>query len=214
MRLEAERRELAAAARRLRPDGLAVGTAGNLSVRAGDVVAVTPSAVAYDRLAPADVCVVDLDGGVVDGDRTPTSELAMHLAVYRGSDAGAVVHTHPLYATAASTVLAELPAIHYTIADLGGPVPVVPYAPPGSRALAERVAAALAGRSAVLLANHGALTVGPTLGRAYARSVLLEWLAATFHHARQLGEPALLGEAELAEVARRLEGYFDGAGAG
>lgn len=86
---------------------------------------------------------------------------------------------------------------------------VADYATPGSHDLAERVRAALTGRSAALLQNHGTLTVGPSLGRAYRRSVLLEWLAATYHRARLVGDPSLIDDEELARVGRLLGGYFD-----
>lgn len=202
---------VAAHARRLLTDGLVVGTAGNLSARTGEWLAVTPSAVDYARIGPADICLVDGAGRLVDGRGAPTTELPLHRAAYAATGAAAVVHTHSPYATALSAVVEELPAIHYLIVDLGGPVPVAPYATPGSEELGARVGAALEGRTAVLLRNHGALTVGPTLARAYRRSVLLEWLAATYHRARQVGEPAVLGEQELERVGRLLRDYLDAA---
>lgn len=202
---------VAAHARRLLTDGLVVGTAGNLSARTGEWLAVTPSAVDYARIGPAGICLVDGAGRLVDGRGTPTTELPLHRAAYAATGAAAVVHTHSPYATALSAVVEELPAIHYLIVDLGGPVPVAPYATPGSEELGARVGAALEGRTAVLLRNHGALTVGPTLARAYRRSVLLEWLAATYHRARQVGEPAVLGEQELERVGRLLRDYLDAA---
>jgi L-fuculose-phosphate aldolase len=193
-------------ARRLVPDGLAVGTAGNLSARAGaDVVAITPSALEYDTLTPDLVSLVRVDGTVVEGE--PSTELPMHLAAYEEAGTAAVVHTHSAFATALGTVAEELPAIHYLVADLGGPVPVVPYATPGSAELAQLVASALAGRSAVLLRNHGALTVGDSLPHAYARALLLEWLAALYYRARALGDPALLEQRELDRLADLLKGY-------
>lgn len=214
--LSEERAALIEHARRLGPDGLAVGTSGNLSVRVGEVVAITPSGMDYDALTPGSMCLVDLDGRPVpDGDDgvgppvppAPSSELPMHLAVYRATDAGAVVHTHPLHATAISAVLDELPPVHYLTAALGGPVRVAPYATYGSAELAAGSVVALAGRSAVLLRNHGATTHGPTLAEAYRRSVLLEWLCALHCTARALGEPRLIEAAELDRVAARLASY-------
>ena len=204
MLLEAERALIVRHAGLLRPDGLVVGTAGNLSVRVGDHVAITPTSVDYDDLHPGLVCVVGLDGRAIDAELAPSSELPMHLAVYHATDAAAIVHTHAPYATALATVADELPAIHYTIAELGGPVRVAPYETFGTDELAGTVAAALRGRSAVLLGSHGTLTVGDSLEQAYWRSVLLEWLATLYYRARLLGEPRILPTEEIERVAERL----------
>lgn len=210
--LTEERRALVEAGHRLVADRLVVGTAGNLSVRVGDLVAVTPSGVPYAHIGPADVVIVRaVDGTVVDGGRAPTSELPLHLAVYRAFPAvGAVVHTHSPWATAASAVLREVPAVHYAVVALGGPVPVVPYHRFGSPELADAVVAGLMGRTGVLMANHGATCVGATLEEAYDRALTLEWLCEVVGRARQFGgEPSVLTDAQLAEVraAAGASGY-------
>ena len=204
MLLEAERALIVDQAGRLRPDGLVVGTAGNLSVRSGELVAITPTSVDYDALDPGLVCVVGLDGHVVESPLAPSSELPMHLAVYHATDAAAIVHTHAPHATALATVVEELPAIHYLIAELGGPVRVAPYATFGTDELAASVMEALAGRSAVLLRSHGTLTIGRSLEEAYWRSVLLEWLSALYYRAALLGTPRLIPTAEIELVAEQL----------
>jgi L-fuculose-phosphate aldolase len=204
MLLEAERSLIVHHAGLLRSDGLVVGTAGNLSVRTGDLVAITPSSVDYDELDPGLICVVGLDGEIVEAETAASSEMPMHLAVYRATDAAAIVHTHAPYATTLSTVVDELPAIHYTIAELGGPVRVAQYATFGTDELAGSVMDALHGRSAVLLGSHGTLTVGDSLEQAYWRSVLLEWLATLYYRATLLGEPRLLPPEEIELVAGRL----------
>jgi len=204
MHLEAERALLVHHAGLLRPDGLVVGTAGNLSSRAGEIVAITPSSVDYDELEPGLICLVGIDGEIVEAKRPPSSELPMHLAVYRGTGAGAIVHTHAPYATVLAAVVDELPAIHYVIADLGGPVRVAPYATFGTDELAESVMEALQGRTAVLLESHGTLTIGDSLEEAYSRSVLLEWLATLYYRAMLLGEPRLIETDEVGRVAERL----------
>jgi L-fuculose-phosphate aldolase len=202
-------RELVATARRTVAEGLVVGTSGNVSVRVGDAVLVTPSGVPYDRLGPADLCAVDTAGRPLAGDRTPTSELPMHLAVYAASDARAVVHTHAVHATAVSTLVEELPAIHYMTAALGGPVRVAPYATYGSDALAAHAVEALRDRSGCLLRNHGALTHGRTLDQAYDRTAQLEWMCRVWLAAASVpgGAPTLLPRDELDRVAGRLRGY-------
>ncbi|MET9443247.1 class II aldolase/adducin family protein [Streptomyces sp. NPDC006610] len=200
---------LVATARRTVADGLVVGTSGNVSVRVGDVVLVTPSGVPYDRLTPDDLTGVDLDGRQVRGTLVPTSELPMHLAVHRTTDARAVVHTHAVHATAVSTLVTELPVIHYMTAALGGPVRVAPYATYGTPELAENMLTALTGRSGCLLANHGTITYGATLDQAYDRTAQLEWMCRLWLTASSVPgrSPSLLTPDQLAEVARRLRGY-------
>jgi L-fuculose-phosphate aldolase len=207
MQLPDERRTLVEYARRLRSDGLVIGTAGNISARSGLLVAITPSGVDYDEMTPESACVVDLDGGLVEGDLDPSTELPLHLAIQRMGAGGAVVHTHSPYATALSLVVDEIPPIHYLLAELGGPVRTAPYAAPGSEELAVSVRRALEDRSAALLQNHGAVTTAETIERAYARSVLLESLARTFFLARLVGEPRLLPPGELERLGEFVCGY-------
>ncbi|MDW4908102.1 class II aldolase/adducin family protein [Streptomyces sp. ADMS] len=200
---------LVATARRTVADGLVVGTSGNVSVRVGDTVLVTPTGVPYDRLTPDDTVGVDLTGRQILGTLTPTSELPMHLAVYRATDARAVVHTHAVHATAVSTLLRELPLIHYMAGDLGGPVRVAPYAAYGTEELAENMLGALAGRAACLLQNHGTIAHGATLDQAYDRTAQLEWMCRVWLTASSLPglSPTLLSEDQVREAAERLKGY-------
>ncbi|MGH3306006.1 MAG: class II aldolase/adducin family protein, partial [Streptosporangiaceae bacterium] len=178
--LRRAREQLVRCGARLVADGLAVGAAGNLSVRVGDVIAITPSGIGYDELRPSDICVVTPAGDEVQAAETPSSELPMHLAVYAATDAGAVVHTHSAEVVALSATRPELPAVHYAITSLGGPVRVASYVRFGSAGLADAAVAALAGRQAAILQNHGAICYGATLPAAYERAVLLEWLARVY----------------------------------
>ncbi len=202
-------RDVVATARRSASDGLVVGTSGNVSARVGDLVLVTPSGVPYDRLGPHDAVGVDLDGRQVIGELGPTSELPLHLAVYRSTDAAAVVHTHAVHATAVSTLVTEVPLIHYAAAILGGPVRTAAYARYGTPELAEAMLEALRGRTGCLLANHGTVTYGDTLDRAYERTAQLEWLCRLWLTASSVPgrTPALLDPAQLAEVTEALQGY-------
>jgi L-fuculose-phosphate aldolase len=201
--------DLVATARRTVSEGLVVGTSGNVSVRVGDTVLVTPSGVPYDRLAPGDVTGVDLDGRQVLGTLVPTSELPMHLAVYRTTGARAVVHTHAVHATAVSTLVAELPLIHYMAAALGGPVRVAPYATYGTDELAENMLHALTDRSACLLQNHGTMAYARTLDQAYDRTAQLEWMCRLWLTASSVPglSPSLLSGEQLREVGEKLRGY-------
>lgn len=189
-----ERAAVADVCRRLGAAGLLVGTAGNVSVRVGDRVAVTATGAVLAHLTAGQVTVVDLAGEVVAGTLQPTSELDLHLGVYRRYGAGAVVHTHAPMATALSCVLDELPCIHYQLLALGGTVRVAPYATFGTPELAASVLAALDGRSAALMANHGSVTVGPTLDKAVENALLLEWACGVYQHAAALGKPRVLDE--------------------
>lgn len=196
----AHRAELVALARRASTEGLSSGTSGNLSVRIDDSVLITPSSLDPDDTEPADICVVDLAGQQVAGERRPSSEVPMHLAVYRTTSATAVVHTHSPFATALSVTIDELPAVHYNIATLGGPVRVAPYATFGSEELAANIATALDGRVAAILQNHGTIAVGRTLRQAFDRAVMLEWLCALYWRALQVGTPRILTEVDLDAV--------------
>ena len=191
-------------ARRMVADGLVVGTSGNVSARAGDQIVITPSGCRYETLRPEQLCVVGADGSAVDLPLRPSSELPMHLAAYQRTAAGAVVHTHSMFATTVATTCPELPAVHYTIGLLGGPIRVVPYATFGTGELADGLAAALAGRHGALLQNHGAVTVGRDVGEAYDRARLLEWLAELYYRARLLGSPRILSEEEMDAFGAQL----------
>ena len=202
--LQAARAQLVSYSARLLDDGLAVGSAGNMSVRIGDRVAITPSGISYTEMRPEDICLVGMDGAELQSNETPSSETPMHLAIYAATKAqagaGAVVHTHSPEVIALSAGREELPAIHYAITGLGGPVRVAPYVRFGSAGLAASAVTALDGRSAVILCNHGAVTYGRDLAQAYDRALLLEWLARTYRLALSYGEPAILSAAELDEV--------------
>lgn len=204
--------QVAAAARRLAEAGLLIGTAGNLSARVpGEAshVVVTASGVELARCGPDDVVLVDAAGRVLAGGH-PTSELELHLGVLADRpEVGAVVHTHAPFGTAVACVLDELPVLHYQQLLLGGEVRVAPYATFGSPELALGVRAALEGRQAALLANHGTVTVGAGLEQAVEHALLLEWLATLHHRASALGVPRPLTAAQQADVvhAALTRGY-------
>ena len=198
---ETERSDVADTARAMLESGLVVNTSGNVSVRIGEHIAITPSNYASEGLEPRDIVVLDLEGAPVDGDLLPSSETELHLSLYRGDESiGSVVHTHSVYATAVSTLVDTLPAIHYQIANLGGPVPVAPYRTFGSPELASVVSEAMQGRFGTLMQNHGSVTVGDTVGKALSRSITLEWLSRVYLTAQQSGSPALIDDEEIERV--------------
>ena len=207
MLFEQVRAEIAELGRRLEREGLLNHTAGNLSARvAPDRVAITPTSISYPEITAADVVVVDMAGRVCDGHRRPSSELAMHLMLYRiRPDAGGVVHTHAPYATTMAVLGIPIPAVHYEIAALAvDEIPVVPYVTYGTNDLAERVREAIGDANAALLANHGTIALGPTIGAAATFTQILEFLAMTFYRARLFGEPVILPRDEILRVRAKF----------
>jgi len=214
MLLADERQALADAGRRLADAGLVIGTSGNLSVRSGDRIAVTPTGSEISDLTAEQMTVLDLTGAVVDGDLAPTSEVPMHLAIYRGTAARAIAHTHATMSVAIGLVSDEIPLVHYTMLSLGGAVRVAPYARYGTQALADHVIAALAGKRAALMRNHGSIATGSSLAKATGNLELLEWAATTYHRALLASAvtgqvPRVLTDQEAEEVmtAARSSGY-------
>lgn len=203
------RADIVEAGRRLYAKGFIAGNEGNVSARAGDRIYVTPGGACKGFLAPGDVVVTDLEGRPV-GNARATSEILMHTAVYRHRpDVGAVVHAHPPVATgfAVAGLPLDRPVLAEPVVTLG-PVPVVPFGTPSTADLADRVGAEIGSAHALLLANHGALTVGDTLWRAWERMETLEQFARIALVARLLGT-----ETELTpEAVARLEALRVSAG--
>lgn len=202
-----------AAARQMVADGIAHRAQGNVSLRepAGGLIAVTPTAIPYDRLQPEDIVTVDAAGRVVDGAWQPTSELYLHLAFYRARpDVNAVVHSHAPYATLFGVVDVPLPLLlTEAAACLDGPVPVAPYCRPGTLELAETAVRIAENGNAVILANHGLVTVGPDLAAAYEATLAVETTAriAWMAHAMGAGmQPLDRREAAAVRAAYRA-GY-------
>jgi L-fuculose-phosphate aldolase len=204
--LEMEREQVAAAARRLAAAGLVAGTSGNVSARREDRIAITPTGGVLSELEAGDVTVVDRAGVVVEGRLAPTSEIDLHLGVYDSFGTGAVVHSHAPMATALSCVLDELPCVHYEMLMLGGAVRVAPYATFGTPELARAVVDALDGRTAALMANHGAVTHGIDVAAAVRTTELLEWAANVYWNAHAIGTPRVLDETQQQAVVEAALG--------
>jgi L-fuculose-phosphate aldolase len=203
------RAALIAAARGLDAAGFMPGKSGNLSLRTPRGFLITPAALPYAATAPGDLVEVAPDGAVLAGARRPSSEWRLHAAVYAARpEAGAVVHTHSPLATALSCARRGIPPFHYAIALAGGPdIRCSGYATFGTAELAGQAVAALEGRKAALLANHGVVALGATLAGAEALAREVENLARQYLALRSAGlAPVLLTEAELAAV---LAGFGD-----
>ena len=203
--IEEQREQVAAASRRLAAEGLTPGTAGNVSARHDELVAISPTGAVLAELQGEDVTVVDIEGRQVDGPYAPTSELDLHLGVYKRYRAGAVVHTHAPMATAiACSQMDELPCVHYQMLMLGGSVRIAPYRTFGTPSLAESVLQALEEHTAALMANHGALTYGGDMAAAVDNMLLLEWACGVYWHAAALGKPRVLGREQLDAVVEQF----------
>jgi L-fuculose-phosphate aldolase len=179
-----------AAAKTMLERGLVEGTSGNISGRLdGGLVCVTPSSVDYDTMTLDDLVVVDLEGEVVSGTRSPTTEKDLHLSVLRSyPELGSVIHTHAVYATMFALAHEPIPAvIEEVVVYVGGDVPCCDYKGTGSRELGDEVASHLADRGAALLANHGLVTCASTPEKALHHAGLVERTAQIIWGARAMG---------------------------
>jgi ribulose-5-phosphate 4-epimerase/fuculose-1-phosphate aldolase len=206
--LDELREQVAAAARAMAAAGLVRGTAGNVSARSGDLVAVTPTGVTARDLEAAQIPVVDLAGARVAGDWAPTSELPMHLAVYASRpDSAAIVHTHSTFATTFAVLGEEIPAVHYVVGFAGRRVPVAAYGTYGSDEIGANCVAAIGDANAVLLANHGVIALGATPAKALAVAEAVEFTAEVCWRARAVGTPVVLDDAEMDRVIAAFASY-------
>ncbi len=212
MKHEGLRERVAKTARWLISSGLVTGTSGNVSARTpeGNVL-ITPSGVDYEKLGPDDVVLVDLGTRVLEGSLVPSTETPMHTGIYKARpDVEAVVHTHSRFATTLACLGWEIPPIHYMLTTLGpdGRIPLAPYTLYGTEELADHAANALGeAHNACLLANHGTIAVGESPEGAFSRTVVLEEMAEVYYRARLAGEPVLLDDGQVAEVAAKISGY-------
>lgn len=208
MLYETQRAEVAEKALGLLTSGLIVNTSGNVSLRIGEHVVITPSGRDYRTLNSGDIAIVNLKGDLIEAEFLPSSETPLHLAIYESNpDVTAIVHTHSVDATAISTLLDELPAIHYQMCDLGGAVPIAPYRTFGSTELADVTSKALQGRSAVIMKNHGALTTADSLEKAFSRCVTLEWCAKVYLRAMSIGSPSTLSDDQMHLAKEQFESF-------
>ena len=211
MKLEQERELLTEYGRRMSRAGLSVGTSGNLSIYMPEegLMAITPSGLDYEATAPADIVVMDLDAHVVEGERKPSSEWALHTKFYqRHPAARAVVHTHSMYCTTLACLGKPLEAVHYAIGAAGtARIPVAPYRLFGSPELAEAAVEACGDGKAVLLANHGLVAWEGSLPKAFSLARDLEFTAELQWRAMAVGTPNILTDSQMAEALERFKTY-------
>ena len=204
------RQKIADYGRRLLTDRLTTGTGGNLSIalRSEGVIAISPSGVNYNEIAPSDISLLDFSGRHLEG-RRPSSEWHMHLELYHSRpEINAVVHTHSRFATTFALLHEALPACHYLIGvTQAKKIRVAPYATFGTEKLARETVAALGPDRCILMANHGLLAAGEDLAEAYDIALYIEEVAELYYRARTLGTPVLLSDSEMNEALERFRDY-------
>lgn len=207
----AHRRAIIAACRDMNASGLNQGTSGNISVRDGGTMLITPSATPYDRMTPEMIAAMPIEGerGRWTGPLKPSTEWPFHLDILRARpEIGAIVHAHSAYATTLAIARKPIPACHYMIAAFGGDdIRCAGYARYGTDELSNLAVAALEDRLGCLLANHGMIAIGPTLEKAMWLAVELETLAKQYYLSLAIGGPVLLSRSEIAEVQQSFASY-------
>lgn len=202
------RRQIVAALRRMNDLGINQGTSGNISVRRGENMLISPSGIPYETMRPNDLALMPLtgEGGAWTGPYEPSSEWRFHLDILRARrEVNAVVHCHATFATVLAIARKDIPACHYMIAAFGGnDVRCAGYATFGTQELAELVLKALEGRTACLLANHGMIATGTSLAQAMWAAVELEAIARQYYLSLLIGGPHLLSEVQVAETAKKF----------
>jgi L-ribulose-5-phosphate 4-epimerase len=210
----AVRRQVADLHAELPRNDLVVWTAGNVSARVpgADLLVIKPSGVRYDEITPDNMVVTDLEGKLVEGELSPSSDTAAHAYVYRHMPhVGGVVHTHSTYATAWSARGEAVPCVLTMMADeFGGDIPVGPFALIGDDSIGRGIVETLAGHrsSAVLMRNHGVFTIGPDARAAVKAAVMCEDVARTVHIARQLGTPIAIPQAHVDALYERYQHVY------
>lgn len=193
-------------------EGLIAGTWGNISGRCfqSELVAITPSGRNYRTISPEDIVIVDYDGRIKEGNGIPSSELPLHLAIYKARpDVQAVVHTHSIFASACSVARKTIPPIIEDLIQVaGGSIEVAEYALPGTAQLAVNTVNALGTKNAVLLANHGVIGCGQSLCDALLACELVEKAAQIYAYANQLGGAVVLSDEDVAVMHTFYQQYY------
>ena len=203
-----KRQSIIDACLRMNASGINQGTSGNISLRHGDGMLITPTSTPYEAMKPEQIVYMHLDGSH-DPSQRPSSEWRFHRDILQARpEVNAIVHAHPPYSTMLAIMGMEIPPIHYMVAVAGGDtIRCAPYATFGTQELSEHAVRALEGRLACLLGHHGMIAVGPSLPKAMWLAVEVETLARQYHGCLQIGTPPLLSKEEIEKVRLRMAGY-------
>jgi L-fuculose-phosphate aldolase len=210
MLLLEEREKIVAFGKKLISSQLTTGSGGNLSIynRSEGLVAIKPTGMDYLTLRPDDIVVMSPAGKIVEGDLKPSSEVKFHLALYQHrQDIEAVVHTHQIFATTIACMNWELPAVHYLVGFSGNKVPLAPYATFGSQQLSDNIVNSIGQYNACLMANHGIVTVGSSIEKAFSTAEEIELVAHLYYNTRCMGQPVILSDDEMTVVCEKFKTY-------
>jgi L-fuculose-phosphate aldolase len=210
MLLIEEREKIVEYGVRLLKANLTKGTAGNLSIynREKGLIAITPSGIPYDRIRLEDIVIINLDGKVIDGYNSPSSEYQLHKIFYENrEDISAMVHSHSRFATTLACLNWNLPPLHYMVAVAGIDVRCARYATFGTKELALNAYEAMIDRKAVLLANHGLLAGDMSIEKAFNIAEEIEFCCELYYRAKSIGDPILLHREEMVKMTDKFQNY-------
>jgi L-fuculose-phosphate aldolase len=203
-----KRQSIIDACLRMNASGINQGTSGNISLRHGDGMLITPTSTPYEAMKPDQIVYMHLDGNH-DPAQRPSSEWRFHRDIFKARpEINAIVHAHPPYSTMLAIMGKEIPPVHYMVAVAGGDtIRCAPYATFGTQDLSDHAVRAREGRLACLLAHHGMIAAGPSLAKAMWLAVEVEALARQYHGCLQIGTPPVLSKEEIEKVRLRMAGY-------
>jgi len=210
MLLTQERKEIVDFSMKMLDAELTHSSGGNISIfnRKKQFIAITPSGIEYPKLSIQDVLIIDLKGNIIEGSLNPSSETDFHIAIYlERHDVNAIVHTHSLYATTYACLQREIKPVHYLIGFAGKKVPVAPYATYGTKELAHNIISSIKDFNAVLLANHGLVSVGKNILSAFNVAQEIEYVAQVSYQCENLGVPNILSDKEMSKVMKKISNY-------
>jgi L-fuculose-phosphate aldolase len=210
MILKEEKKEIIRFGKKLIDSRLTTGTGGNLSIfnRKEGLIAISPSGMDYLEMKLEDIVLINIEGEIIEGCRKPSSELDFHTMLYlKRDDINAIVHTHSVYATTLACLNWEIPPVHYLVGFSGNKVPLAPYATFGTRELSDNISKTIENYNAILLANHGLITIGVDLQSAFYAAEQIELVAQIYYQSRCIGEPVILSDREMDKIVNKFKTY-------
>ena len=209
--LQSEREQVLKHCQKMIKAKLTTGSGGNVSIynRKENLVAVSPGSMDYFEIKADDIMVVDPHGNIIDGHNSPSSETQFHLALYHHrADVNAVIHSHSVFATAVSCLRQEIPPLHYLVGLIGDKIPVTEYATFATKELADNIVKGIGSANAALLANHGAVSVGPEIETCFIIAEHVELIAQMYIYAKSIGAPVLLDQEEMTNLQNKFKQYI------